>query len=218
MGQYFWKQTNTVISVQRGWCAKWLREQGQTGVRWGMAEEKAGEASGGVNELSGEVTEQTNHCRHWSQVAWIKVKKKGMKAHSSIHSPERTRPLKGMQHPCGKGMLSAGCSDTRWKVWADWAASLTSGSPCTISSMPRSAIRSRGLAAAFTAQLAMLGSQDRLGSGKRLFNYRTDSPINQECSREEESGPVSYCLDMANNFSLVSGGAVPEFLATAHSK
>lgn len=71
---------------------------------------------------------------------------------------------------------------------------------------------------AFAVQLVMLGSQDRLGSGKRLFSYRTDSPINQECSREEESEPVSYCLDMANNFSLVSGGPVPGFLPTACGK
>ena len=41
-------------------------------------------------------------------------------------------------------------------------------------------------------QLATLWSQDRLGSGNRLLNYGTDSPINQEWSWEEESEPVSY--------------------------
>lgn len=62
-------------------------------------------------------------------------------------------------------------------------------------------------------------SQDTLGLRRRLFDHRTDSPINQECSGEGESEPVCYCLDMANNFSLkFLEEFMPGFLSTTNSR
>lgn len=62
-------------------------------------------------------------------------------------------------------------------------------------------------------------SQDSLGWREKLFDWRTDSPINQECSWEGGSEPVCYCLDVANNFPLkFLEEFMPGFLSTTNSR
>lgn len=174
---------------------KWWREIENTRIQRGKEEEMIRREGRWLQQrMSGKDTEQINHCRQELSGLERSQEQKN-KGSIAICIEKKGKLLEGTRCPMWvkgfwlKGVLSLSSAGI---VQMDLDALTTSWFPVHRIWHAEDRMRNRALAMALAAQLVTLCSQERLGSGKRLFNYRTDSPINQEWPWEEESTPVSY--------------------------